>query len=66
MEQLSYSPDQAARAIGKSRRLIDRAMNATDAQEAGLPLLPSKRIGNRDRLILHADLVAWLQQLPDA
>lgn len=66
MSQLAYTPDQAAAQVGKSRRLIDRALNATDADEAGVPLLPSKRLGKRDRLIRHEDLVQWLDSLEDA
>ena len=65
MTQLAYTVAQAAEQIGKSARFVDRAVKATDADKAGIPLLPSKRIAS-GRVILHADLVRWLEQLPDA
>lgn len=66
IDQLALTPDQAAAAVGKSRRTIDRALNARDAEAAGLPLLRAKRIGRRDLVILREDLVAWLEALDDA
>lgn len=64
--QLAYTVDQAAAQVGKSRRTIERAINARDAEKAGFPLLRAKRLGNRDLIITHDDLKAWLDQLEDA
>lgn len=63
--KLAYSVAEAAAATGVSQRTIQRACKATDAQAAGIPLLPSKWVGNR-RLITAKELDRWVDQLKDA
>ena len=59
MSKLAYSFDEAAHVSSMSRREIDRAVLAGD--------LPAKAGGSKGgkRLILAADLEAWLKGLPD-
>lgn len=61
----AYTIASAAAATGLSARTIDRATKAKDAANLGAPVLPSKWLGGR-RIILAADLRAWLKGLPDA
>lgn len=58
-QKLAYSFDEAAHVSSLSRREIDRAVLAGD--------LPAKAGGTKGgkRLILAADLIAWLDRLPD-
>ncbi len=66
MTQILYTIPQAAEQVGCSARQIQRAINATDAAKASLPLLPSKRLGVKGKRIAHADLIVWADNLPDA
>jgi len=52
---VSYSLDGAAVAMGQSRKTIDRAIKAGD-------LTP--RYVNSKAVILHSDLVAWIETAP--
>ena len=58
-DRLSYSVAEAARVVGVSPDTIRKAINATENY------LPARRVGTK-RLILAADLAAWLDALPSA
>lgn len=62
--QVSLTVAQAAAVTGVSARTIDRATKAKDADALGVPVLPSKLLGNR-RLILAKDLQSWVESLPN-
>lgn len=67
MNRITYTVAEAAAVTGVSARTIDRATKATEAKkigESGVPVLPSKLLGNR-RLILAKDLQAWVESLPN-
>lgn len=70
--KLAYSPKEAAEATGISKNTIYAAIKQTyatvkEAEMKRLPRLRAKAPTNgRDYRILATDLLAWLDQLPDA
>lgn len=63
--KVAYTTREAAEATGLSERQIKRAMNAVEADKAGMPILPAKRVGARSVLIRADDLAAWIESLAD-
>lgn len=57
MQQAAFTPEEAARYTGQSRRQVYRLLSSG--------ALKARKHG-RKTLILHEDIKAWLASLPDA
>jgi len=68
MSKLLYTLAEAAEQVSVSEKTLRRAIQATDPTAFPPPLL-AKRMGTPKKpayRVLHADLMAWAQSLPDA
>ena len=66
--RIAYTIGQAAEQVGYSDKTIRKAIHATDPA-AFPPPLKAKNGGSEKKpsyRILHADLMAWAESLPDA
>lgn len=66
--RILYTIEDAAEQVSQSVKTLRRAIHATDSRLFPPPLR-AKRLGtktNSEYRILHADLVAWAESLPDA
>lgn len=68
MSRIAYDLDSAAEQVSESTKTLRRAIQSTDPSSYPPPL-KAKRKGtakNAAYAILHADLMAWAESLPDA